>query len=336
MRTPRHVFTAAAMLLLATLGTSTPAQQQLFPRGPSAGCGTKHASGLHTNLPFQSGGLDRTYAVYVPENYNADPSKPRKVVFDYHGRNGSGEGQYNNSQYFAYPTGNTYLGVYPSGYPGKNGEPAWQGASYAYPSINDTQFTTSLLAHIAANYCIDLSAVYASGKSNGGGFVDTLACSDAGDAFAAFAMAAAALYTDNSLNSCKGEKSGKRKRRAIMEAHGDADGTVAPGGGIGNGGTTPNITTWTGWWGVRDGCAVGDAVPGTDNKGYNTTTYSCGAGLDGVVKQYWVYGEGHCWPSAKGNTTDGTRGYCGVHVLNYTPEVIGFFERWTLANAPGN
>jgi poly(3-hydroxybutyrate) depolymerase len=106
-------------------------------------------------------------------------------------------------------------------------------------SVDDLQFTTDLVAHVQGEYCIDSSRLYASGKSNGGGFVDTLACSDHGDQFAAFAMAAAALYTDTSRGSCT-------KKRAILESHGLADATIPyhPGGTPGAGGPLPDIEKW--------------------------------------------------------------------------------------------
>ncbi|OTA22083.1 hypothetical protein BTJ68_14755 [Hortaea werneckii EXF-2000] len=118
------------------------------------------------------------------------------------------------SQYYTYQRSEDYVVVYPQGY-----DKHWQGPSYATEGVDDLRFTSDLLAHMESEYCIDSSRVYASGKSNGGGFVDLLACSDAGDAFAAFAMASAALYTDTSLDSCT-------KRRAILESHGDQDTTI--------------------------------------------------------------------------------------------------------------
>jgi poly(3-hydroxybutyrate) depolymerase len=105
--------------------------------------------------------------------------------------------------------------------------------------VDDLQFTTYLVAHLQEEYCIDSNRLYASGKSNGAGFVDTLACSDHGDQFAAFAVAAAALYTDSGKDSCT-------KKRAILESHGLEDGTIPyhPNGEPGAGGPLPDIGEW--------------------------------------------------------------------------------------------
>lgn len=61
--------------------------------------------------------------------------------------------------------------------------------------------------------------MYFSGKSNGGGFVDTPAYCDESDKFAAFAIAAAALYDDMSNDCCN-------KKRAILEAYGTDNDTI--------------------------------------------------------------------------------------------------------------
>lgn len=137
-------------------------------------------------------------------------------MFDYHGATEIATDQCNNTQYFNYTAGQNYLVVYLQGI-----NRTWEGPKYAVSGVNDLQFTADLLAHIRAAYCVDSNRVYASGKSNGGGFVDTLACSEYGDEFAAFAMASPALYTDLNLTDCG------NKRRAILDCHGFID-TVVP------------------------------------------------------------------------------------------------------------
>lgn len=122
-------------------------------------------------------------------------------------------------------------------------------SSYATKGVDDVQFVADLLEYLKTNYCIDTDRIYASGKSNGAGFVDTLACSDTGDQFAAFAMAAAALYTDTTKESCS-------KKRAILESHGDSDNTIPYAGGEGSGGPIPNVGKWVRFWGERN-CGTG-------------------------------------------------------------------------------
>ncbi|RMZ91460.1 hypothetical protein DV736_g1284, partial [Chaetothyriales sp. CBS 134916] len=82
--------------------------------------------------------------------------------------------------------------------------------------VNDLQFTTDLSSHLPQTYCIDQDHIFASDKSNGGGFVNLLAWSDTGDAFVAFAMTSAALYPDTKLDACS-------RKHDIIESHGTND-----------------------------------------------------------------------------------------------------------------
>lgn len=320
----------------APWGPGKPSQHWAPSWGRDAvdGCGKTHHTGYNNDTASHSiisGGFNRTYGVNVPNDYNDNPNKRRALIIDYHGSGGNAWQQYDNSQYYNYAAGEEYLVVYPNAY-GSNH--SWQGPSYAPPGVSDLNFTTDLLDHIMEQYCIDTSMVYASGKSNGGGFVDTLACSDNGDRFAAFAMASAALYTDTSQDSCS-------KKRAILESHGDMDSTIPyhptePG----RGGPLPDITKWVTWWGHRTCGSNAQAQHSGDLGGYNTTSYSCGS-WNNVVDHYQVFDLGHCWPSSSGENYDALapdqeKRKCQDKVLDYTPVVLDFFSRWTLENSPKN
>ena len=244
-----------------------------------------------------------------------------------HGRGGDSDQQHDNSQYYNYAASSKYVVVYPQGVQGSNGA-AWQGPSYADQSVNDVKFVSDLLDQVKADYCINTDKIYASGKSNGAGFVDTLACSDTGDQFAAFAMAAAALYTDTSKASCT-------KKRAILESHGDADNTIPYAGGDGSGGALPQIGSWVRYWGERN-CGTGASSSKSTKDGYHITSFSCGA-WSKVVTHYHLYEPAaHCWPDVKADNSDAKniKACATSKVLDFTPVVLDFFARWTLQNAP--
>ena len=230
---------------------------------------------------------------------------------------------YNN-----YAASSKYVIVYPQGIEGSDGT-AWQGPSYATKGVDDVQFVADLLKYLKTNYCIDTDRIYASGKSNGAGFVDTLACSDTGDQFAAFAMAAAALYTDTTKESCS-------KKRAILESHGDSDNTIPYAGGEGSGGPIPNVGKWVRFWGERN-CGTGAPSSRNTQNGYHIQTFSCN-GWSNVVSHYHLYEPaGHCWPNSKGTNSDAKNipNGCGnSKVLDFTPVVLDWFGRWNLRNAP--
>jgi poly(3-hydroxybutyrate) depolymerase len=91
--------------------------------------------------------------------------------------------------------------------------------------------------------CVDTNRVYATGHSNGGGFVDTIACSDVSDYFAAFASASGSFYTQNNAESACNPA---RVPVPMLEFHGLADTSVKYGGGQGEGGLLPGIPDWYG------------------------------------------------------------------------------------------
>jgi poly(3-hydroxybutyrate) depolymerase len=303
----------------------------------TTGCGVGHSEGYssdedHHNL--ESGGIIRYYTIDVPLEYNRDRTRPWPLILDFHGASHTSVEQYNNSRYFAVAGSDKYIVVYPQG----RGN-VWEGASYSIDGVDDLRFVADLLDHLQSIYCIDSDRIYASGKSNGGGFVDMLACSEEGDNFAAFAMASAALYSDNSFEKTKfGNCS---KSRAILESHGGKDKTTPYEGqpaSKGNGGATPDIQKWLGWWALRDGCQE-DQVPTSDDdrEGYSITSYSCG-GYYKVIQGYYISELDHCWPSADGKNLDAStrKKGCSFYGLNFTSVVLDWFGRWDKNSAPQN
>ena len=210
-------------------------QSQCFslvePRANSPGCRESHEPGFHdvsSNRTITSSNRARYYAIHVPSFYNNYLNKAWPLILDFHGSGGSPLQQFENSLYDEYPVGQEYLVAYPAQADGR-----WDGSK-------DLQFTDDLLSQLPLKYCVDMSRVYASGKSTGGGFVDILACSDVGDKFAAFAMAAVSLYNDTHENNCP-------KKRAIIEAHGDSDVAVPYHGTPNDDSMLPDVPTWVTW-----------------------------------------------------------------------------------------
>lgn len=212
--------------------------------------------------------------------------------------------------------------------------PSWEGAPYADSNNNDLLYTTELLAHFRSNFCIDSDRIYASGKSNGGGFVGTLACDPAGGEFAAFAMASAALYTDN-LGDDAWTCTPSRPLIPIMESHGTSDGTASYYGGSGSrGGNTPDIESWWKQWGSRDGIDAPANVTSIAD-GVQVETWSTPEGVV-AVKGIKMWGMGHCWPinDNGADNTDDTKADCSnADALDYTPVVLDWFNSWNI-NGP--
>ena len=199
----------------------------------------------------------------------------------------------------------------------------WEGAPFADPTVDDKVFTTDLLNHLNSAYCIDQQRIFASGKSDGGGFCDTLACNAThGAAFAAFAPVAGAFYTDLNNSDC----SPARSPIPVLEFHSTDDGTIFYDGGESrSGGELPDIPGWLSRWAVRDGCLDNSTrveAPVNDTNGnleYTKITYSCNNVTD-VISHYKSErkietGKDHIWPTLKNSW------------IEASPLIIDFFKR---------
>ena len=181
--------------------------------------------------------------------------------------------------------------------------------------MSDKIFTTELLTHLTEEYCIDDTRIYANGKSNGGGFVGSLACSlGHGGDFAAFSAVVGAFYKQALPDSvCRPT----RTPSPILEFHGTDDRRANYSGtDDARGGPLPAIQDWLAQWAIRDGCPNPPTNVTNDSHGGQVQygTYSCN-GVQDIVQHYRIDGMGHVWPKAsKGNH------------IEATPLIIDFFN----------
>lgn len=250
---------------------------------PQRGCGTPPqepgTSALHT---IESGGLQRTYQLHLPEDYQRKRDWP--LIVAYHGRGNTGEGTETFSKLSDLPA----IVAYPNGVIGlgDGDRQAWQGAPYSAPGVDDVAFTNDLLDELDRTLCVDDRRVYATGKSNGAGFVGILGCVLA-DRIAAIAPIAGAFYP-NGID-CR-----PSRPVPVIDFHGTADATIPYAGDADRG--LPAIHDWVTAWAERDRCrAEKPAVTiGTDITVERWTGCRRGAEVVHVA----VTGGGHTWPGA--------------------------------------
>ncbi|KII85704.1 carbohydrate esterase family 1 protein [Plicaturopsis crispa FD-325 SS-3] len=327
-----RAFSPQVLLALVALGVAHTAS------AASSGCGSQSSwvfDGTgHANRQIG----DRTYLVHIPDDYNS--SVAHAVVLSFHGAGGTSAKQELISGFSEPGTklnNKGVIGVYPMGAlgPGKSGHgsmSAWQGAPYAKAGVDDIAFTQSIVSELQSNLCVDEKRIYAAGKSNGGGFVNLLACtSSTAGLFAAFAPVSAALYPDtHPLTGCN-----PGRAVPLLNFHGLAD-TVIPFGGQAadsSGNTSyalPNITEYREAWATRNGCPTTQftdltkAQPNTTLKTWDCTSKTPRA----IVMGYTVAGLGHSWPTTAG--LDGS-GPTSVAAYNATPtDIIPFFDAFPL------
>ncbi|KAI0011098.1 carbohydrate esterase family 1 protein [Xylariaceae sp. FL0662B] len=321
MRFVHHVTgVAIAAIAAATTVFAAPAVAAAAAVG-TKGCGESHSfTGITHYHDLKSSGRERKYSIHLPGDY--DESKPYPLVLGFHGSSSVGfffevDSKLSEDRYSA-----NKIMVYPDGVDG-----AWAGANYSKVSVDeDLQFVSDLLDEIRAHYCVDNSRIYATGLSNGGGFVNTIACSAVGGEFAAFAPASGSYYTDN-----KGVNGGCTPARSplpLLEIHGGNDKSVHYKGGVGEGGNEPAISTWMQWWTQRNGC-TNKKVDDTFNGDVHHSTWTCGDKKAKGALQHWkVDSMGHCWASTEINFSQIAAGEGPTHI-DASKIIMEFFDQFT-------
>ena len=138
---------------------------------PCEGLSTE--SGYFPDLKIFSGGMERSYILYVPAIEN--PSRPMPLVFDFHGRGSTGEAQFNYSNFDALADKHKFILVSPNGIGNTWNAGDCCGVAVE-AAIDDVSFTEDTIEHVSREYCIDPHRIYASGMSNGGYMSYRLAC----------------------------------------------------------------------------------------------------------------------------------------------------------------
>ncbi|KAJ7641697.1 carbohydrate esterase family 1 protein [Roridomyces roridus] len=310
---------AAASCVVATSAASVDVPRQT---SGTAGCGISHwFNGITQYHSLTSNGTSRSYSIHLPSNYSQDVPYP--VVLGFHGSSSIGlffevDTGLSGSQYSA-----NKIMVYPNGLGG-----AWAGANYSDATVPaDLTFVSDLLTEIRANYCVDDSRIYATGMSIGGGFVDTIACSEVGSQFAAFAAGSGSFYTDNNgVGGCTPVKTPV----PVLEIHGGADPDVNYNGGEGEGGIEPSIPDWLSWWAQRNNCpdstkTVEDLFNGTGQH----YSWTCN-GVEGLLQHWKVDDMGHCWASTSLDFSCLVAGE-GPGPISASSIVMAFFDKFTKA-----
>ncbi|KAB8349403.1 hypothetical protein FH972_023430 [Carpinus fangiana] len=310
-----------------------------FSNGDTQGCGKTHIlNGVTQYRKIATGSGSRSYSIHLPINYSRYRRYP--LIFGFHGSNSVG-------LFFEADTGlslPTYTAdkivLYPNGIDG-----SWAGPSYAKTSVaEDLNFVSDVLEDVRHEFCIDSARIYATGMSNGGGFLDSLACNDTiGGEFAAFAAAAGSFYTDtkDTKNDCKPA----RPLTPFLEFHGLKDESVHYTGGQGEGGLEPAISDWLNWWASRNECKAPPVRKDSFGGDVHHLSWSCTTLQGNGSLQHWkiddmselqsptlwlVDANGaleHVWPSKLPNFSQLAAGDTPTHV-QASKLVVDFFDNF--------
>lgn len=148
-------------------------------------------------------GTPREFIVYVPVGY--DPNVPTPVVYMIHGSNQSGKIMFENTHWARKADEETIIIVYPTSWKYRTTEANRVEDKWNTPGTeqivapgteleDDVKFMRAILDSLNATFNIDDKRIFASGFSNGGGFVLTRLIPQMNDVFAAYSTAGAGLF----------------------------------------------------------------------------------------------------------------------------------------------
>ena len=157
---------------------------------PSAGCGS--APGQTGNQPIGNG---NSYLVQLPQNYDRNKAYP--VYFDFHNTGSDGQRYSMRGDGFSRDAKNNAIFVFPTA---RNPSGGWGGS--------DFQMFEPLYNRITSQFCVNKSAVFATGYSSGGDYSGMIAC-EHGDKVTGIAPVnpkpvAGYQVTNPSTRSCSG------------------------------------------------------------------------------------------------------------------------------------
>ena len=250
-------------------------------------------TGIEIDDSITSGGVTRTYRLYIPLIYNPATAVP--LIMNFHGLGTTSALQESYGDFRKIADTANFIIVHPQGLvqAGINltGWNNFFGPSQSLPDIN---FTSALIDTIKAHYNIKMSRIYSTGFSNGGFMSYVLACQLSGR-FAAIASVSGSVVPAH-LNACN-----TLHPMPIMEIHGTSD-SIVEYDGTGGLVTCTKIDSLIKHWVVFNHC---NPTPTTIDSLANISTIdSCRAvhyiynGGDAPVEFYKIIGGGHSWPGA--------------------------------------
>jgi poly(3-hydroxybutyrate) depolymerase len=268
---------------------------------------------------------------WLPPLYSQDSPSP--LIFSFHG-----VGQTPTKQADLDLLGDTFFNtgqivVYPqASLPDGEKKVIWQGPPDA--EVDDVSFVMDLIDELEANLCIDTRRIYATGKSEGGGFVGTLACNATSAArIAAFAPVSGAFYIDADCDDPSTVTipcDPGRCNVPIIEFHGGADFLVSIDGGERRSACLPSIQHYMQNWAELDG------LNSTPVQVYNITTAATISKYDDAGTVTFVYdGDDveHDWPFTI-PTADTAMDGGDPATFNATSIILDWFGNFTLPYNP--
>lgn len=232
------------------------------------------------------GGIERSYLIHLPANYDPAEHVPLVIVFHQYTANGWAMEQLSDMNEVADENG--FIVVYPNGYQSSWNEGSGQFAA-EQAGVDDVAFTAALIDELSQKYSIDPNRVYAAGFSHGGFMAQRLACELSGR-ISAIGVVSASM-TEKIFATCRPDLP-----VSVMMIHGTADLDVPWKGGNGYVAITDALGRWVGL-DYCSGIPIQLDKPDTADDGTNVSVGIYSNCLMGRrVALYTIKNGNHSWP----------------------------------------
>lgn len=232
-----------------------------------------------TTHTLENDGQQRSFALHVPPGYDGSTRTP--VVFLFHGLGRNPQHVMDVSAMAALADRDGFLVVAPLA---RGDVPQWDFRSEPDDPASDVSFTRHLADQIRSLGCVDASAVYAAGFSNGSALVLALAC-DPQSPFAAYgAVSGPYIAPDCSTAGAA----------SIAYFHGMRDDVVPYTGAETVIGPLPPVDDTVAQWVAHDRCPAVGATTTATGVLRHFAWRGCADGS--AISVYVLEDSGHSWP----------------------------------------
>ena len=253
------------------------------------------SSQTNTTYTIMSGGVARSYILYVPAIYNASLLTP--LVFNFHGYGSNNSQQEFYGDFRGIADTANFIIAHPQGL-SSGGSAGFSNFGTVASASGDINFTKDMIDTISAHFNINPCKIYSTGFSNGGFMSHDLACF-LSSRFAAIASVSGSMMP-NRVSACN-----PSHPIPIMQIHGTSDATVSYNG-MGGSVASLHIDTLVKNWVKFNNCNLTPAFTTLPN---TSTTDNCtaehyvysGGNANSTVEFYKIIGGGHSWPGASYN-----------------------------------
>ena len=295
---PRLALTASALSLAALVACSPESASTSGATSSTASASGGSGGGGGSSTDPDPIILARPYDIYVPPTYSAD--KPAPLVLAFHGYGDGDTGPILETYFHLKPVADQegFLYITPNGTKDKTGQQFWNGTDaccdFFKSGTDDVAYVRAIIDDVAKHYNLDPKRVYVTGLSGGALFAHRLAC-DLSDRVAAVFSVSGATYAD--ATRCQ-----PTDGVAIVEFHGDKDGTINYLGGTMSYGQVqdvayPSAHDTVARWAQYDGCPGALADTGTT---YDFETTVAGAETHVAAYSGCAKGDVELWTAVGG------------------------------------